>query len=185
MINISKDTLERAADEFREGYIDLDGESGLKFRKLTEGHLTHFLLLYSKWLNGRAGRDDEHFSNYLIRRCLTDIVGFRDETGRVLELVMENDLASHVMWGEKRIDIISLFIKIDREFLQSVFGLMYTRVVLGEIQKKTSLSPPDSSKAEISLEPQSGLHQEKFSQDGGPSSMMEPRSEKIESNVMV
>ena len=145
MIELKEELIERKLLS-EEAWIEL-GDIRIRFDYPTRSQEMEFRILKVRWDGGHAEATSEHWIGYYLRATIKEVLGFA-RNGKPYKLELINGLARDLVAGENRLDMIAVFQEYD--LLESLFGLIWKRLEVTELDKKKFLLQPNSLKTENS-----------------------------------
>ena len=156
-----------------DAWIELDGETRLRIDYPTRAQETQQRLLRMRWDAGKNSEGEPHWIGYYIQCTVKEVGGFKDEsTGQMFRLELDRGLAMWLVCGKKRLNFLAVLTEFG--IAESLFGLIYKRLEMTELEKKSSNSPQHSSKKGNSASGRKSLSPVKSPTDGNPSDVTEP-----------
>ena len=130
-----------------DAWIELDDETRLRIDYPTRAQETQQRLLRMRWESGKNSEDEPHWIGYYIQCTVKEVEVFRDkETGQMFKLELDHGLAVWLVCGKKRLNFLAVLTELG--LAESLFGLIYKRLEITELEKKSLNSPRPSSKKE-------------------------------------
>ena len=130
-----------------EAWVELDKDTRFRIDYPTRGQETQQRLLRMRWEAGKNSENDPHWIGYFLQSTVKEVEGFVDEeTGNQFRLELENGLAARLVCGKKRLDFLAVLTELG--IVEGLFGLIYKRLEVTEMDKKKHKSPQPSSKKE-------------------------------------
>ena len=156
-----------------DAWIELDDETRLRIDYPTRAQETQQRLLRMRWESGKNSEGEPHWIGYYVQCTVKEVEGFRDEaTGQMFQLELDHGLAMWLVCGKKRLNFLAVLTELG--LAESLFGLIYKRLEMTELEKKSLNSPPHSSKRESSARGRKSSSPAKLPTDGNPSDVTAP-----------
>ena len=164
MIELKEELIERKLLN-EDACIEL-GEIKIRFDYPSRSQEMEFRILKMRWDAGRVESESEHWIGYYLRSTIKAVVGFeRNKKPYKLEFI--NGFARDLVVGKIRLDVIAVLQEYD--LLESVFGLIWKRLEVTELDKKKLLLQAISSERENSDTGKDSSPEASFSTVGTPS----------------
>ena len=155
-----------------ESWIELDKDTRFRISYPTRGQETQERLLRMRWDAGRVSETDPHWIGYYIQSTVKDVEGFVDEAGQAFRLKLENGIATYLVSGKKRLNFLAVLTELG--LVEALFGLIYKRLEMTDLEKKSSNSPRPSSKRASSVKGRKHSSPARLQTDGNHSEETAP-----------
>jgi hypothetical protein len=126
-------------------WIELNDEVKIRIDYQTRNQEAHFNRLIRISQSKYDSAETEDWGIYYLRSTIKEVVGFTKD-GKPLVAVLERGFLKELSNGETSIDLMAKFV--DWDLVDAVAGMIRQRLEVSEVEKKSSSSPPSSSKTE-------------------------------------